>query len=225
MPSFLDQPLGQIARELAGATAVLHECKLDFCCHGDRTLREAAGSAGLDAEAIAQRLQGLQPVAQSGQPDWAAAPQQELIAHLLERFHEVHRVQFPKLIRLARRVEQVHGQRQECPAGLADHLCEMEQALESHMQKEELILFPMIQSGAGARTAGPIHVMRMEHDDHGMALQRLAALTDDITPPQNACTTWRALYTGLRTMRDDLLQHIHLENNILFPNVQSGQNW
>lgn len=222
MSPFLDQPLGRIARDLAGASAVLRDCKLDFCCNGNRTLREAAAGAGLDAQAIAQRLQGLPPLAQSGQTDWAAAAPQELIAHILDRFHRVHREQFPELIRLASRVEQVHGQRPECPAGLAEHLCDMEQALEDHMQKEEMILFPMIERGAGLQAGGPIHVMRIEHDEHGQQLQRLAELTGDITPPQAACTTWRALYTGLRALRDDLLEHIHLENNILFPNAQGA---
>jgi len=222
MESFLDQSLGQIARQLAGATAVFHDYRLDFCCKGNRTLREAAGSAGLDAGEIAGRLQGLRPVAQSDERDWAAASAQELIAHILARYHAVHREQFPELIRLARRVEQVHGEREECPAGLADHLCAMQQALESHMQKEEMILFPMLERGAGAMAGGPIHVMRMEHDEQGQELQQLADLTHDITPPPLACTTWRALYTGLRAMREDLMQHIHLENNILFEKVRNG---
>jgi regulator of cell morphogenesis and NO signaling len=224
MESFLDQSLGQIARQLAGATAVFRDYGLDFCCGGNRTLREAADGAGVDSKEIVQRLQGLRPVAQSDERDWAATTPKDLIAHILERYHNVHREQFPELIRLARRVEQVHGERAECPVGLADHLCTMQQTLESHMQKEEMILFPMLERGVGAMAGGPIHVMRMEHDEQGQELQRLAELTDDITPPGVACTTWRALYTGLRTMREDLMQHIHLENNILFENAQNGQN-
>jgi len=223
MESFLDQSLGQIACQLAGASAVFHEHGLDFCCHGSRTLRQAAAEAGLDANALVQRLQGLPPMAHSQERDWAAAAPTELIAHILERFHAVHRAQFPELIRLARRVEQVHGQRPECPVGLADHLCAMEQSLESHMRKEEMILFPMLERGAGAMAGGPIRVMRMEHDSHGQDLQRLAELTGGITPPPVACTTWRALYTGLRAMREDLMQHIHLENNILFLDRQQAE--
>lgn len=93
----------------------------------------------------------------------------------------------------------------------------MQQELESHMLKEEQVLFPMIRRGMRVPSEqGPIAVMRYEHDQHGIALDRLAALTDDITPPANACNTWRALYRGLEEMRDDLMQHIHLENNILF---------
>ncbi|MPN53049.1 Iron-sulfur cluster repair protein YtfE [bioreactor metagenome] len=128
----------------------------------------------------------------------------------------MHREQLPELIRLARRVEQVHGERETCPHGLADHLTAMAQELESHMRKEELVLFPMIARGHGAMSGMPISVMRSEHEEHGQALQRLYALTDNITPPRDACTTWRALYTGLRAFRDDLMAHIHTENNILF---------
>jgi len=218
---FFDQPLGQIARQMVGAAAVFNDCGLDFYCKGSRTLREAAGDAGLDADAIDRRLQGLRPMDQSDERDWAAAPSKDLIAHILRRFHSVHREQFPELIRLARRVEQVHGEHPECPAGLADHLCAMEQMLESHMQKEEMVLFPMLERGAGAMAGGPIHVMRMEHDEHAQTLQHLAGLTHGMTPPPAACATWSALYAGLRVMREDLIQHIHLENNILFQNTQN----
>lgn len=221
MEPLLDQTLGQIACQLAGASAVFHEYGLDFCCNGDCTLRQAAANTGLDAGAIAQRLQDLRPMAQSDEPDWAKASPKDLIVHILDRYHTVHREQFPELIRLARRVEQVHGERAECPVGLADHLCAMQQTLESHMQKEEMILFPVLERGAGAMTSGPIHVMRMEHNEQGQELQRLADLTDNLTPPHDACATWRALYTGLRAMREDLMQHIHLENNILFENAQN----
>jgi regulator of cell morphogenesis and NO signaling len=119
-------------------------------------------------------------------------------------------------MRLARKVEQVHGERADCPHGLADHLSAMAQELESHMRKEEDVLFPMIARGHGAMAGAPITVMRMEHDDHGVALRRMEELTDGITAPRAACTTWRALYAGLRTFRQDLMAHIHTENNILF---------
>ncbi|MBX3664497.1 MAG: iron-sulfur cluster repair protein YtfE [Burkholderiales bacterium] len=214
--NLIDQSLGQLARKIAGATRVFHENRLDFCCGGQHSLREAAAARGLDAGAIAERLSRLQSFAQAGECNWAAAPAAELIDHILNRYHEVHREQLPELIRLARRVEQVHGERQDCPAGLADHLTEMQQELESHMQKEEQVLFPMLRSGRGAMAFGPISVMRMEHEQHGEALQRLAELTHDITLPRDACNTWRALYLGLRTLRDDLMDHIHLENNVLF---------
>lgn len=212
----IDQSLGQLARRIAGATRVFDAHRLDFCCAGNRSLRVAAATAGVDAAPIVDELRTLQGRAAGNEPDWGNAEPAPLVQHILDRYHAVHRQQLPELIRLARRVEQVHGERSDCPHGLADHLATMAQELESHMRKEETVLFPMIQRGHGAMAGAPITVMRMEHDEHGAALRQLEALTDGITPPRAACTTWRALYTGLRSFREDLMAHIHTENNILF---------
>ncbi|NUT14484.1 MAG: iron-sulfur cluster repair protein YtfE [Cupriavidus sp.] len=214
-----DHSLGQLARQIPGATRIFHEHGLDFCCGGKQSLRDAAQRKGLDAAAgaaIAAQLRALQDEADPSAQDWNTAAPAALIEHILVRFHARHREQLPELIRLARRVEQVHGERAECPLGLADHLSEMLGELESHMQKEEQVLFPMLLRGLHAAASRPIAVMRAEHDDHGVALQRLAELTDDITLPRAACNTWRALYLGLRALREDLMEHIHLENNVLF---------
>lgn len=213
----MNQSLGQLARRIPGATRVFDAHRFDFCCGGNQTLRTAAEAAGVDAEPIVEELRTLEGRAAAGDAqDWGEASATELVNHILARFHAVHREQLPELIRLARRVEQVHGERADCPRGLADHLVAMAQELESHMRKEEDVLFPMIARGLGASATAPITVMRMEHDEHGAALRRLAELTDDITPPRAACTTWRALYANLRTFRQDLMAHIHTENNILF---------
>ncbi|MEC5398969.1 iron-sulfur cluster repair protein YtfE [Uliginosibacterium sp. H1] len=211
----IDQSLGALARSIPGATRIFNEYALDFCCGGKHSLRAAAAERGLDAQAIAERLAALQP--QADEQDWQQASDEQLIDHILTRYHAVHRMQLPELIRLARRVETVHGEdRAECPVGLADHLEHMLQEMESHMQKEEQVLFPMLLRGLRPMAGGPIAVMRHEHDEHGVALQRLADLTDDITLPRGACNTWRALYVGLRAFRQDLMEHIHLENNVLF---------
>ncbi|MBS1170434.1 MAG: regulator of cell morphosis and signaling [Burkholderiaceae bacterium] len=153
----LDQTIGSIACDIPGATRIFHQHKLDFCCGGGKSLREAAQRRGVDTVALTAELEQLRQSQQTGR-DWHNAPMPELIMHILERFHERHREQLPELIRLARRVEEVHGDN----------------------------------------------------------LERLAQLTNDITPPTNACNTWRALYAGLAQLREDLMQHIHLENNILF---------
>ncbi len=211
-----EQTLGSLACLIPGATRVFRQYKLDFCCGGDTPLRDAALQRNLDAQAIADELAAL-AVDPASAPDWRNASAGALIEFILERYHERHRDQFPELIRLANRVEQVHGNKADCPNGLAEHLWNMQQELESHMLKEEQILFPMLRRGVQLpQTQGPIAVMRYEHDQHGDALQRLGELTHDITPPANACNTWRALYRGLEELRDDLMQHIHLENNILF---------
>ena len=213
----IELSLGQRARRIPGATRLFDAHRLDFCCGGNKTLRAAAAAAGVDTAPIVEELRLLAERADtSGERDWQDAPATELVEHILARYHAVHREQLPELIRLARKVEQVHGDRADCPHGLAEHLSAMAQELESHMRKEEDVLFPMIVRGQGPRAGAPINVMRMEHDDHGVALRAMEAMTNDITAPAGACTTWRALYTGLRTFRADLMAHIHTENNILF---------
>ncbi|WP_136065993.1 iron-sulfur cluster repair protein YtfE [Modicisalibacter radicis] len=224
--TLLDQPVGQLARQLPGATRVFHDYGIDFCCGGRATLRDSLAGRDDDLPRLVAALESL-PASQPGEQDWQTAGTGELIDHILTRYHAVHRQQMPELIRLARRVEHVHGERQDCPGGLAELLEGMHQELESHMQKEERILFPMLKRGLDHDAHGPIAVMRFEHDAHGEALARLMALTHDIQTPRGACTTWRALYAGLREFREDLMQHIHLENNVLFeravtPEVRHG---
>lgn len=210
----LDRSLGQLARKIPGATAVFHHHGLDFCCGGNKSLRRAAEEKNLDSETIANSLLAI---ANKGEtPATETMPLPELIDYILENFHQVHRTELPELLRLANKVERVHADKPDCPHGLSDHLLQMAQELEQHMQKEENILFPMIKRGTGSMVLGPISVMRHEHDDHGAALRELERLTNNMHPPMGACNTWRALYLGLQKLHNDLMEHIHLENNLLF---------
>ncbi|MBV7454079.1 iron-sulfur cluster repair protein YtfE [Acidovorax sp. sif1233] len=217
-PLGADQQIGQIAVQLPGATAVFRRLKLDFCCGGQVSLAHAAAEKGLDAHAV---LAELAPLQRSDALPEAASPG-ALIDHILARYHEVHRAQLPELIRMARRVEAVHRDNPMVPAGLADLLEDMHGELLSHMAKEEQVLFPMLKAGGNPFVGQPIGMMRAEHVDHGAALDKLNALTNDATPPQGACNTWRALYAGIAQLGDDLVNHIHLENNVLFPPFEAG---
>ncbi|MFC3684686.1 iron-sulfur cluster repair protein YtfE [Hydrogenophaga luteola] len=205
------QAIGQIAVDLPGATAIFRRLKLDFCCGGQISLDEACERKGLDTIRVVAELAGLQRNDTAPESPDAAA----LIDHILTRYHAVHREQLPELVRMARRVEAVHRDHPDAPHGLAEHLELMEVELLEHMEKEEQVLFPAIEDG-GAGLEGPITVMRDEHTGHGEHLERLAALTHDHTPPQGACNTWRALYAGTAQLTNDLISHIHLENNVLF---------
>ncbi|WP_331346661.1 iron-sulfur cluster repair protein YtfE [Cellvibrio sp. UBA7661] len=216
--SILDQSLGQLARSIPGATTIFHKYHLDFCCGGKKSLREAANDRDLSLDALAAELQLLQSL-DSTEQEWTSVPNIELIEHILTRYHDVHRQQLPELIRLAQRVELVHGGHTECPAGLSQHLETMLQELESHMKKEEQILFPMISRGITGMAVQPIAMMRSEHDDHGAALADIEYITNGMVVPKGACNTWRALYLGLETLKTDLMNHIHLENNILFDRI------
>jgi regulator of cell morphogenesis and NO signaling len=206
------QSLGHVAVGLPGATAVFRRLKLDFCCGGQVSLEAAALAKGLNMQALLSELGALQ------RPDRPLLHNDPvaLINHILERYHAVHRAQLPELSRMARRVEAVHRAHADVPVGLAALLEAIEQDLLCHMQKEEAILFPMLKAGGTPFVGQPINVMRAEHDQHGAMLERLAELTHNATPPEGACNTWRALYAGIAQLHDDLVNHIHLENNILF---------
>lgn len=207
-----ERPLGDIARELPGAAAVFRRFGLDYCCGGAQTLRAAAADAGIDVQAVEAALAALAPAP-------AEAPEEPLplIDHILVRYHETHRRELPELITMAHRVEERHAAHPQVPKGLARLLEHISEKIEEHMQKEERILFPMMRAAGVPMIAGPIQVMEHEHVEHGERLRQLEALTGNHTPPADACTTWHALYAGTRKLVDDVMQHIHLENNVLFP--------
>lgn len=207
--------VGEIAAMLPGATAVFRKLKLDFCCGGDVALEAAARQRGLDIAAVEAELVALGN-GQTSAPEETA----ELIGHILERYHEAHRRELPELVKLARKVEAVHADHSAAPHGLADTLQGMIGELEVHMKKEELILFPAMLRNAVGRLSEPIGQMRHDHDDHGAYLRRLEEITGDFTLPPGACRSWQALYAGTAKLADDLMEHIHLENNVLFPRFE-----
>lgn len=213
-----EQTLGTIAVQLPGATAVFRHLKLDFCCNGNISLRQAAANKNIDLTTLLGQLAALERP--DAQPE--AMTVDALIDHILTRYHDVHRAQLPELIRMAHRVETVHKNNPQVPAGLANLLENIQQDMLDHMAKEETVLFPMLKAGGNPFVAQPIGVMRAEHIKHGAALDRVNTLTNDATPPLGACNTWRALYTGIAQFNEDLIQHIHLENNVLFPAGESA---
>lgn len=143
-----------------------------------------------------------------------------LIDHILTRYHETHRREFPELIRLAKRVEEAHAGHPDLPNHLSLRLKKMHGELEAHMKKEELILFPMMRQGLFGRLARPITQMRLDHDEHDVMLAELKALTGAFRSPAGACGSWKALYRGLEKLCTDLEEHIAIENDILFPDFE-----
>jgi regulator of cell morphogenesis and NO signaling len=211
-----NQTLGQVATAHPASTLVFLRHRLDFCCGGGRRLDEACRDKGLDPENIIREIESEG----SSRPleRWDSKPLPDLVHFILTRYHEPLRADLPALIEAARRVERVHRNKPSCPAGLAALLARLAAELELHMLKEEQALFPVIRSGrGGALVHMPIRVMMEEHDDHGATLRRLRALATGFAPPPEACATWRALYAGLEKLEAELMEHIHLENNVLFP--------
>jgi len=209
---FAARPVGEIAAALPGATAVFRRHKLDFCCGGGVRLADAAAKRGADLGAIERELACLVPG-----PTDVPGDTDALITLIETRYRAGHRRDLPELIRLARRVEAVHGDRPEAPRGLALLFEDLAAELESHMQKEEQVLFPMMRRGGHPMITHPIGAMRHEHDDAGAIVEAMEKLTNGFAVPDGACNTWQALYIGGRHFVDELMEHIHLENNVLFP--------
>jgi regulator of cell morphogenesis and NO signaling len=208
--------LADLAVTRAGASRVFHRHGLDFCCNGRISVADACRQAGLDTAALLAEVQAEE----AGEPPlerWDEMPLDTVIEHVLARFHAGHRAEVPRLLEMARKVENVHAQKAACPVGLAAHLQRMAVELESHMQKEEQVLFPLIRAGRGRMAQMPVQVMEQEHRDHGANLAKLRRLATDYAPPEEACNTWRALYLGLAELEAELMEHISLENNLLFP--------
>jgi regulator of cell morphogenesis and NO signaling len=213
------------------AAAVLDRFGLDFCCGGKRTLDEACAAKKLDAGAVAAALGALDPTSGGG----AAAPDvnwrpDALARHIVERHHGYVRAQTPVIAARLAKLVSVHGERHKELAAVAAHFAEVAAELQTHMIKEEQILFPYIAALAAAADGGsapppnpfgtvrnPIRMMEMEHQSAGGELATIRELTGDYTVPEDGCATYRVCYAELADFDRDLRRHIHLENNVLFP--------
>ncbi|AHM76032.1 iron-sulfur cluster repair protein YtfE [Yersinia hibernica] len=219
---YRNQSLGALAIAIPRATKLFRQHQLDFCCGGKQTLLRAANKLHLDIDELEAQLSALQAEPLSS-TDWQQQPLANIIDFIISRYHNRHREQLPELILMAEKVERVHGEKPACPRGLASELTAIIEELTQHMYKEEQILFPMIKRGLGSQAGGPIMVMEAEHDAVGQQLEVVKQLTQNMTPPAGACNTWQALYSGINEFITDLMEHIHLENNLLFPRALDGE--
>lgn len=209
--------LADLAVVLPAASRVFHRHGLDFCCHGGRPLAVACAERGLDPAAVLAEIDGEQ--ADPAAPRWDERPLAELADHIEAHYHRRLRAELPELVALAAKVEAAHADKPSCPRGLRAHLAAVHESVLSHLAKEEQMLFPMIRAGRGRLAVAPIHVMETEHADHGQDLRRTRELTADLVAPPEACSSWRALYLRLHALEAELMEHIHLENNVLFRRV------
>jgi regulator of cell morphogenesis and NO signaling len=207
--------LAELAVKIPAASRVFQRYGLDFCCHGNRAFEEACTEQGLSPDSLIKEIE-VESRDCGELPRWEHRPLSELITHIVNDYHQPLREELPLLVEMARRVEKVHRDKPTCPRGLADHLELIHGAVLDHLAKEESVLFPMIAVGRGSRASMPIHMMEVEHDDHGENLRKTRQLTSNFAIPAEACTTWTALYRRLEEFAAELMQHIHLENNILF---------
>ncbi|HVO92457.1 MAG TPA: iron-sulfur cluster repair di-iron protein [Terriglobales bacterium] len=210
--------LADLATTHPGASRVFLKHGLDFCCRGRRPLDEACIEKGLDPSTVLTEITNED--ANSGDLyELASRPIGELVDFIESHYHCRLRAELPDLISMADKVERVHASKPSCPRGLASHLRTIHTAILDHLAKEEQVLFPLLRTGYRDRAGAPIRVMEQEHEDHGRNLEYLRTLTHEFSAPPEACATWKALYLRLNGMSDELMEHIHLENNVVFPRV------
>jgi regulator of cell morphogenesis and NO signaling len=225
--------VADLAREHPGTIRVFQRHRVDFCCGGKRSLAEAAARAGADLAVLTAELAalvgGTEAGGAAGAQAWLCALPAELadLAKLIVgRYHVALRGELPRLLQMAERVEKVHGGElpQTLPP-LAARLRALAAELDAHLREEEEQLFPAIErleraAGRGEATADLARLVAAREDEHAAAgehLRELRRLADGFEPPEWACNTFRGLYHGLAELERELFDHIHLENNVLFP--------
>jgi regulator of cell morphogenesis and NO signaling len=222
--------VGEIAARHPAAIRVFQRHGIDFCCGGKRPLGAACEEQRLAFTDLQRELEEAETPAPTAAEAPATAPLVDLVRRIVDGYHAGLRQELPRLSQMAAKVVDAHGARHAELAPLAAALSALRQELEGHMMKEERVLFPYIERLEGLATAGqpldaspfgsieaPIGMMEHEHDTAGQLLARMRELTQGYTPPADACNTFRGLYFGLGELERELHEHIHLENNVLFP--------
>lgn len=226
--------VAEMAASSLAAVRVFEKLGIDYCCGGKRPLAEVCLEKGYDVEAVERELEAAAVEAPESAADWNTAPLRELIRHIVGTHHEYLRRELPAIQMRLDKVYRVYNQRYgPTLIGLPEVYARLRAELEMHTGKEEMILFPAIASYEAAVDSGqplpaapfgpvanPIQMMEAEHESAGQALAEIRKITGDFHLPDYACTTYRALMTGLQDLERDLHVHIHLENNILFPRAQ-----
>ena len=226
-----ERTVRDLALESSSATRVFEKLGIDYCCGGDKPLEEACRAAKLSVEEVQNALDSAQRESNSTTVrDWQHEPLSELIAHITARHHKFVRQEIARLGPLFEKVCGVHGKNHAELLHIQAVFRGLAQELTSHMMKEEMVLFPYIVRMEEAviqgepvlpppfgTIANPVAMMEHEHDSAGAALRAVRAASDGYVAPEGGCASYQALYRALAEFEADLHQHIHLENNILFP--------
>lgn len=217
-----------IVLENPKAFRVFEAYRIDYCCGGERPLGEACRNANVAVETVLNEL-GRTTAAEAASEDWSKASLAALADHIIEKHHGSVRRESARLAELSQKVKAHHLERHPELNRVGELFEALSSELAMHMMKEEQVLFPMIKrleqatrngAAAGAGFCSmefPVRQMMLEHDDAGELLHGIRKQTSEFQAPPDACPSFRALYQGLKDFELDLHQHIHLENNILFP--------
>ncbi len=221
----------ELALGIPGATRVFENLGIDYCCGGQRSLADACTAAGVTFDDVQRSLELTSgPGDEAPESDFQTVTLQTLITHIVGTHHSFTRLELARLNALLQKVCVAHAERH--PELLQINLLfrELSADLDAHMMKEERVLFPyVIRMEAAAdqqlplflppfgTVNNPVRMMMMEHDCAGEILKEIRAQSANYTVPADACLSYETLYTALEALEKDLHQHIHLENNILFP--------
>jgi regulator of cell morphogenesis and NO signaling len=222
--------IADIAAQNPATIRIFQQLGIDFCCGGKRPLAEACRERQITFAELTSALASAE-TGSSAEIPGADARLAELIRFIVDRYHADLRVELPRLAQMATKVDDVHGAKHPGTfPELVQVFAGLRSELETHMMKEERVLFPYVErlealaDDDGTLAASPfgsiqapIGMMEHEHDDAARALARLRQLTNGYTPPADACNTFRGLYHGLAELEKALHEHIHLENNVVFP--------
>jgi regulator of cell morphogenesis and NO signaling len=229
-----NRTVAEIASKSLAAVRVFEKLGIDYCCGGKRPLAEVCGARGLDVDSVQRQLDEAEMATHPSARDWTSEPLRELISHIVEAHHSYLKRELPaigmRVAKVYRVYNQLHG---PTLTGLPEVFEQLRAELETHMAKEEMVLFPAIAACEEAtrkgvpkpvlpfgRMANPIAMMEAEHKSAGEALARIREITRDFEVPDYACVTYRALMAGLQELEQDLHMHVHLENNVLFPRAE-----
>jgi len=223
----------ELALEISEATRVFEKFGIDYCCGGGKVFSEACAAAGLSTDEVVQSLENEQRKTKSlldEAIDWRTRPLSELTSHIVATHHKFTRDELDRLIPLVSKVCSVHGENHAELLRVQGLFQNLYRDLIPHMHKEEMVLFPFIEQMNQAVNAGrpvptpffgtiqnPIRMMMMEHDRAGDILKELRQVSNGFTVPSDGCISYETLYKALAGLEQDLHEHIHLENNILFP--------
>lgn len=220
--------VGAFVVDRPARSRVFEQLKIDYCCGGKLPLADACAKSGLDAQDVLARLLEVDSSAENaGLVEADRMSLTELADHIQQTHHAYLKEELPRLMAMVRKVAAVHGDRYPWMLRVLSTFGPFAEELTQHMMKEERVLFPLIrqidagqadpsQSHCGS-VANPIRMMEHEHDNAGDALVMISELTSGYTAPADACNTFRATLDGLQQLEADMYQHVHKENNILFP--------
>ncbi|MBR8661056.1 iron-sulfur cluster repair di-iron protein [Brevibacillus sp. NL20B1] len=224
------ETIGDIVAGFPGASNLLREYQIDFCCGGNRTLSAVLEQQQIDKSAFLARLNQMFQQAQEkrGQDtDWREASLSDLIDHIVQTHHAYLLKELPLLSEFTTKILRVHGQMHPELAQLHKLFHQMKMELEQHLITEEEMVFPLIrkaeQTGAEAdisKAVNTIEELEADHSAVGTLLKEMRAVTQDYRLPEGACRTYTLTFQKLEELESDLFEHIHLENNVLFPRVK-----